>query len=225
MAVDMEAVAKLLDDKLAEQTRLLKLEFNKAIEFMSAEIQELKNENKKIKKNYKDLADEHEKVKIEVLVIKSELRDSRFRAIRQEQYTRKNNIKIYGMDITDQETPDNCKQKVVDMCKDKLNLIIPRESMVEAHPLPRGKKTSMIVKFSNYSFKTSVISARKALKGTKTSINEDMSEDIIQQIKDIEAHPKVTSAWMWHQKINIIDSDNKFHKFPCGQPTPRNFQI
>lgn len=220
----LKAIAKLLDTKLDEQTRTIKKEFNDSIEHLSDQIKDLQKENLDLQKRCADIENENGLIKSEVLLLKAEVKAARQFTIRQEQYSRKNNVKIYGMTISDRETPQQCKKLAMDMFKDDLNIIIQPSDILESHPLPRGKKSSMIVKFKNYSTKCDILRARKALKGSGVSIAEDISGDIQLQIKEIESHPQVDSVFVWFQKIYVKDNAGQYHKFSCGQPTPLVWQ-
>lgn len=224
MAIDMKQIEALFDAKFAEQAKLLEDQFSKSIDFLTHQVTDLQDENKALTKNLKTANEERDKLKAQILVINSEVRANKSKLIRQEQYSRKNNIKIYNLDITERETQEDCKLKAIQMFREKLKFAVPKDSILEAHPLPKGKKSVMIIKFNRYTTKSHIMASRKKLKSSGVSISDDITEDILQQMKDLERHPSVTSCWMWHQKLYIKDTSNQVHKLPCGQPTPMAFQ-
>ena len=103
--MDYEEMSKLLDQKLDEklkkQTLELEGKFNTTVEFLYKEIESLKTENRKIQSAYNSLKKENESIKLDVMMIKTDLKNTKQANVKQEQYSRKNNIKIYGMAITE----------------------------------------------------------------------------------------------------------------------------
>ena len=84
-----------------------------------------------------------------------------------------------------------------------------------AHPLPsRAKKTKpqvasatlnsipmVIVRFHNRNIRNEMIRNRKLLKGTRTSISEELTSLNMQLLNRFKNDDKVSSAWSWNGKI------------------------
>ena len=124
--------------------------------------------------------------------IKKETRECRIATNDNEQYSRRNNVRIRGLAIAE---GDDCRQVVADFCRTKLHLDnVQLETIETAHMLPNrpkrlndGDRTqsttaatqimepTVIVKFRRRELRDAVITKRKALKGTRYSILEDLT--------------------------------------------------
>ena len=97
-----------------------------------------------------------------------------------EQYSRKSNIRIFGLDETNQE---NCKQKVIGFIHNKLHLKdITSNDIDVAHPvgpISRVKTRPMLVKLHNRDQKMSILTARKQRKHSGLSVAEDLTKKML----------------------------------------------
>jgi hypothetical protein len=96
-----------------------------------------------------------------------------------EQYTRRNSIRIYGIDDTNKnETPADTEQKVQTFLKDKLYIDLDPTDIDIAHRIGKyivDSNRPPICKFIYRTHKLKVISARKKLKGSTQVIREDLT--------------------------------------------------
>lgn len=92
-----------------------------------------------------------------------------------EQYSRKNNVRIYGVPKTEAE---DTYDTVVKLCNEKMGLDIVTADIDICHRLPgrnnRGDDP-IIVKFVRGAAKERVLKSRSRLKGTKIIIREDLT--------------------------------------------------
>lgn len=129
-----------------------------------------------------------------------------------EQYSRKYNLRITGIDESDGE---NCIDKVINLCKTKLNTDIPKASFDRAHRVGRkmpGKARQVIVKLTHYHAKNAIYSKRKLLKGTQIFINDDLSRLSLHLLKEAKKNKNVKSAWSSDGKILAKDHNDKIHR-------------
>lgn len=78
-----------------------------------------------------------------------QLKDNAVKANENEQYSRKYNLRISGLDETEGE---DCVQKICDFCEEKLDVSIDKSDVDRAHRIGSkhlDKKRSLIIKFKN----------------------------------------------------------------------------
>jgi len=92
-----------------------------------------------------------------------------------ESYSRRNNIRVYGINET---TNEDTTQQFVDICKQKMGITINKTSIDRCHRLKHGKVGSrpIIVKFSNSTARDTVFFNKTKLKGTSIVIREDLTK-------------------------------------------------
>ena len=94
--------------------------------------------------------------------IKDKLLEKQWEVNRLEQYTRKWNVRVYGINEKDNE---DCKKEVVKFAENKLGLQISRKDIDIAHRVGRklrGKNRPMIVRFHGHEKKTSFVKAKSS---------------------------------------------------------------
>ena len=143
-----------------------------------------------------------------ILVLETQLEDYRAMINDNEQYSRKYNLRFSGLKETNGES---CEEKVIDLCKSKLN-INPEGSIDRAHRLgPRreGKDRQIIVKFTKFPSKNLIYRSRRLLKGTQVYINEDLTHYNLQLLKHARTQANgVKSAWSSDGKILVKNGDD-----------------
>ncbi|CAB4023920.1 Hypothetical predicted protein [Paramuricea clavata] len=147
--------------------------------------------------------------KIEAL--EAELTNVRVQANENEQYSRKYNLRIVGLNENDGE---NCVGEVIKLCKEKLNVNVDERDIDRAHRLgPKalsGRSRTVIVKFKSYGAKAEICRQRKLLKGTQYYINEDLTKfniELLNYARDQKSFIK--SAWSADGKILVRNLDDK----------------
>jgi len=138
-----------------------------------------------------------------------------------EMYTRRNSIRIFGLE-EDVATKDNngifvyedSVKKAISFFKDKLEVDINVSQIDRVHRI--GKQTrdprfmrQLIVKFVSHLDKERVIRNRKKLKGTKISVSEDLTNGRAQFLKFLHKHNSVTASWSNDGRIMAIINGEK----------------
>ena len=139
------------------------------------------------------------------------------RVIHLEQYSRKSNIRIFGMK---EKTTENCKEVVAELLNTKLNMDITPRDIDAAHRLPSLNKTApkpIIVRFVRRDHKANAMQRRKQLKGTGVTIAEDLCKDLVMVMNRAKNHEKIKDTWAWDGHIFIKDFSNNTHKLEYGE--------
>ncbi|KAI4458092.1 l1 transposable element-related [Holotrichia oblita] len=115
-----------------------------------------------------------------------------------EQYSRLNNLRLYGIPETPNENTD---VMVASICKDKLGITIPPESIDCSHRLGKVENghRPIVVKFCVRNIKQSIYNNKRKLKNTKIVIREDLTKQRLALMKDVKKRLGV--AWTNHCKI------------------------
>lgn len=91
-----------------------------------------------------------------------------------EQYSRSNNIRIFGIQESDNE---NVYETVIKLCNDNLEVKIANTDIDVCHRLPsrNNQIKPIIVKFTRRTVKDQIYNAKRKLKGTRIVIREDLT--------------------------------------------------
>nr|KAG5708209.1 hypothetical protein BaRGS_021143 [Batillaria attramentaria] len=139
-----------------------------------------------------------------------------------EQYGRRYNVRVFGVKEDDDETAQQCEEKVLRIINEKLELKGIKSADVDAihrlgkKPKPRraeqnhsdsdsdteSRPRAIIVRFVSRKCTQDVLRNRRKLRGTKISIAEDLSRDryrLLRQVKEKE----VDDAWSRDGKIFV----------------------
>nr|KAG5688554.1 hypothetical protein BaRGS_010189 [Batillaria attramentaria] len=144
-----------------------------------------------------------------------------------EQYTRRNNIRIFGIAESDKENVRDCETKVLKLLHDKLSLRHIQASDLEAvHRVgpARGRQRrrdrrgqglaglsprAIIVRFVSRRVLHDVFVSRRKLKNSGVVIAEDLTTARYQLLKKCKDHPCVDQAWSKNGKIYVKIEGNQ----------------
>ena len=178
-----------LSNRLDEQNKHI-IELQHSLEFSQEEIKDLKTKNELLKS---DLSDKLKKMDyLENLCLK--LQD---RLDHQEDYSRRKNLKIEGIEEIPKENQEKLELKVKTLLENKLNLEdlkidvihrLPRPNIPSAANAPRP----IIAQLTNYRDKEITMRSTWKLKNTGIYINDDICENTAKVRKDLL--PKLKQA-------------------------------
>ena len=119
----------------------------------------------------------------EVEVLKTELAEIKSKANANEQYSRRNNVRILGLPEAEGE---DCYQVLLAFCENDLKISVTREEIDRAHRVGKVKTPRegqdeppprpMIVKLAGHSTKMKFMKAKRNLGGKKMFVNEDLTK-------------------------------------------------
>ena len=155
--------------------------FKAELATVSSSIQDLRIENEQLRATVDRLQKESENQKNEIADLKGAFRFERLNAVEKDQYTRRNDVKIYGLveeGGTHGENSDQTSQVVRKLFRDKLNVTVSETDIDIAHRLgnfEKDRERSVIVRFTRRSVRNEVIQNRKKLKDTPVIITDNLS--------------------------------------------------
>ena len=163
---------------------LLRRIIKEEVSRLTEQIIHLTEDNKKLKDNVM-------KVEKENLILKYEINNL-------EQYTRRENIRIFGVKDSAWEQGDKSTTLAIDIIKTKMKINIREEDIEAAHRVGRfkaDKNRAIIVRFSSRRVKERVMVEKKKLKGTGIFVSEDLTKMNIMWFFTVKKIEGVTNKW------------------------------
>ena len=130
------------------------------------------------------------------------------------QYSRRNNIRIYGInDRKKNETAEETTSLVIKFLKDKLDIDAHVRDIDIAHRLGQFREDGnrvIICRFMSRTLRNDVMKNRKMLKGSAMVIREDLTFKNAKLLEEASAVSNVKAAWSDQGKVLVLlDSDKK----------------
>lgn len=175
---------------------------------LDSTVEVMQSKNKKLEEENKELQEEITRMKY--IQKKQEIQTNDL-----EQYTRKNNIRIYGLDDRDKnETAQETTYVVLNFLRNKLDINMKPSDIDTAHRLGKFQENGnrlVICRFVSRLQRMEVMSRRKTLKGTNFVIREDLTLKNAKLLECVSNVSNVKSAWSDQGKI-IAELDTKSKK-------------
>lgn len=217
---------KLLGDKITEVSKRLSTAETR---LDKAECQLFELENKLDNSLQTSSNDQLNDLSTELKSIREEVRQSIAMSNSNEQYSRRNNLRIKGLQL---DNTTDARQSVVSFLNQKLHLQGVTVNDIEAaHPLPastfnsqhqqagtaaelsatqrNNSRPPIIVRFVNRHHRDMVIASRKKLKGTKFAISEDLTTLNAKTLNRLRNDERVQVSWSWNGKIHALLRDGR----------------
>lgn len=206
MIKDMEdRIMKELDKKLKEQTLVLNEKIS-SLEFENSQLKESLDNLKKLTES------EIKTQKAEVDSAKNLAKEAMKKANYNEQYSRKNNIKIMGI-TGDNETLDDLQSKVQKVLKDQ-GVDVDSSEVQAIHRIPSHTSPKpVLIKLSNNDSKTRVMRKRKAFKMAGHRLVDDVTKLNAGLINRLNIHPQIQNAWFFNGAVFALTKTGRRQKF------------
>ena len=210
------ALNSILDVKLEELTTRLSV-------MMDTKIAELEKKFKGISKEITKIKDDfNESINYIEDVLKHDIDLTWEYAVRNEQYSRKNNLRILGID---EQEGEDLEGKFISCMRENLREEVKPEEVEIIHRVGPKKFTvgnagnstgdqrsarprPVIVRLLSNKTKTRLLLKRRQLKGKKVVILEDMAQDFAKRLKKLKEKHSVDSAWFTNGKIKYELKDD-----------------
>lgn len=130
---------------------------------------------------------------------------------RLEQYSRRNNVRIFGVP---ESLKENVEEVVTGIFKKFLSVELPEFAVDRCHrvgAIVSGRHRPILVKFSNYKFKYIVFTKKRLLKGSRIVINDDLTSARVRVLKDAKKKFGASNVWA-RDGIIFAKSNNKLCK-------------
>ena len=129
-----------------------------------------------------------------------------------EQYSRRSNIRINGLQ---QGTEKDMEKRVLKFFQDKLEVDVPSENVDRCHHVgkPKDGRQGIIVRFSNYKCRQLVITKRRLLKGTGITVTEDLTSSRYKLYRYAVAKFDMRSVWTSDGNVTVCIKNKKHRVF------------
>ena len=181
---------------------------------------ELRKQTEDLTKEVHDLREDVQKLKEENNMLIKKTSDCFDLSIRNEQYSRKSNLKIYGVKEIKGET---CEEVVLSIFHEKLGITLKREEIDVAHRVASHDSTKarpILIRFMSFTSRSKVLRARSKLKGSGVVIHEDIIRQYVLLMNRLKKHERVKDVWFWNNKIHVAMNDGKTHHILYGDAMP-----
>ena len=96
-----------------------------------------------------------------------------------EQYSRRQNVRVMGFVEEEEEEEENCAEKFVNLCREKIRLDVNNEIVDRAHRVGKkeeGANRAIIVRLKTHKDKLTILWNRRNLRGSGFYINGDLTK-------------------------------------------------
>ena len=131
-----------------------------------------------------------------------------------EQFSRKNNVKIMGVEIIEDEDEANLTEEVLKIIKERTKVEIKLSEIVAIHRIPSKRNPNpVLMKLKNNNVKTKLMKHRKTMKEHGHKLVDDVTKKNTELISRLLAHEKIDSAWFFNGFIYGKTSEGKRYRF------------
>ena len=123
-----------------------------------------------------------------------------------EQYSRRNNIRVFGIDDSDRETAEKSEKHVTDLLRQKLSVDLAPSQIQVAHRAGKfnpGANRSIIMQLVNRKDKQNIMQVRRKLKGSGFTIAEDLTPINVRRLSDLKKLDVVENSWSSQGKLFV----------------------
>jgi hypothetical protein len=220
-AASVAEIEAIVQKAVSAAVSVLREEFSKLFEDLNARLTQVECRMCILETGCKDDQTTSEALR-ELESIKKEVRECRVASNDNEQYARRNCVRIRGLEIAEGA---DCKQVVADFCRSNLHLeSMSTVSIDAAYAIPRRPRVpsstratrqagsaasqvtepAVMVKFHHRELRDTVISKRKLLKGTKYSILEDLTNLNVMTLNRVRNDDRVQTCWSWNGRLYAL---------------------
>ena len=177
----------------------LRTEFTNTVKVLEASFDKLKTENDELREELKVIKTEVNNNNTKLAKLETKLQEVQGHSIANEQYSRKRNVRIFGLR---EETGGNCVCKVFDLVTTKLGRKLTDQDIEVAHRLPaKVKPWPVIVQFRSRDIKLDVMKRRLVLKGSCIVIADDLCNGLLNTYNRLKQHPDCKKVWSWDGQL------------------------
>ena len=128
--------------------------------------------------------------------------------------SRKNNVKVMGVEVLDDETEVRLTENVLNIIRERTNVDIKLSEIVAIHRIPsRHDPQPVLLKLKNNSVKTRLMKHRKTMKQHGHKLVDDVTKKNTELISRLLKHQKIDSAWFFNGFIYGKTTEGKRYRF------------
>jgi len=153
-----------------------------------------------------------------IRILQEKLHNQELQLQELQQYSRRNNLRIYGVPETQKDVVENTDQALCNIFKEKLGVEIKPREICRSHRVGKHRNNTnddttscartprpIIVKFVSYNAWSRVFREKKQLKGTGITIREDLTLHNVRLLAQAREKYGSRSVWTMDGRIILID--------------------
>lgn len=132
-----------------------------------------------------------------------------------EQYSRKNNVKIMGVVEEEEETEESLTKKVQHILESKTGIKVVESKIMALHRIPgkSGMPKPVLLKLTNNSEKSKIMKKRREMKRAGYRLVDDVTKQNTMLINRLTQHKDIESAWYFNGNVFGKSKTGKRYKF------------
>ena len=140
-----------------------------------------------------------------------------------EQYSRKNNIKIMGVEELENETEQSLTEQVITIVATKTKVKLDEHKITPLHRIPgkTGMPKPVLIKLKNNSVKIQIMKKRQEMKRAGYRLVDDVTKQNTSLINRLMLHENIDSAWYFNGSVYAKTTAGKRHKFDICSDTDK----
>lgn len=208
---EQEETGEVSNKDLMTQLKQMTVSINEmrlSQERLSSDMFELKQENDTLKKDIAECKKREDELKREVSEAKYLAKTAHKYYCDLEQYGRRNNVRVFGIPESGQETIAQCESKVIRILNNKMGLRHLNSEHIEvAHRVGKRPKTSsdpprpVIVRFLSRKTVSEVFQNKRKLLNTDYMVVEDLTKENYNLLVSCKDHDNCETTWSLRGKI------------------------
>ena len=187
LRTDLYSEINRLNTRLDRWTK----EYEDRVEALESKFMDFENIVDSVRKENQSLRSENETLKEDIRCCQRQMNDL-------EQYGRRWNLKIFNVVDNRKESPNETKDKALEVFNATMGLKVAPQDIEACHRLPavdNTKKRPIIVRFRDRGLRDSVWDKKTSLKGKGVSLSEDLTVANAKMLKDAFKHEHCKSTW------------------------------
>lgn len=211
-------VTTICDTMERRMNETIQCKVNEKTKELSEKLDSVEMENKLLKTKIAELETVYtgklEVLKEQTTFIENQSKEANIRSNYNEQYSRKNNIKIMEVPEEDGESIDKLTDKVCRNFAERA-IHLQKEEIMAIHRIPtkRAGRRPVLIKLMNNAIKTKLMRGRKAMKEAGFRLVDDVTRLNTGLINRLTLHPEIQSAWFFNGSVFGQTTRNERVKF------------
>ena len=207
-----KTVKKMLvqsEDSMTKYLREMEQRYKDEMQGLNSRVEGLVTANKALKNDVQAKDAQINELKAKVSDLEILAKNAQSKANYNEQYSRKNNIKIHGVEENEHE---NTQEVATKLLQDVAEVTVSETDIIAIHRIPakKGAIRPILLKVKNSAVKSQIMKNRPTFKSTgKYKLSDDVTALNSSLITRLLAHPKIEQAWFFNGSVYGLPKENQ----------------
>ena len=208
-----QTISKIIEDLNQNMEMTIAIKVDEKTKDFKQKIGVLEEDNQSLRREIKALTSAIKKQDVKIEECDSRSKTAQSKSNQNEQYSRKNNVKIMDLKESGTESESDLISEVFTLFGKK-GVTIDQSQIQAIHRIPGkvGHPKPVLIKFANNSQKTKVMVHRSAFKAMGNRLVDDVTKDNAELIKRLTEHPSITQAWYFNGYVYGKTINDKRYK-------------